>query len=162
MVQWVIFLHVLGVFAFLASHGVSMNMAFALRREKDLERVRSLLQLSTTSYRVMYLSLLVIALTGILAGFLGNWWSHGWIWAVLIVLIVVLGAMVPMGSKVYGSVKNVVGLPSIQGGRSVPGGSTKSPEEIAAILKKANPMPLAVIGYGGLALVAWLMIFRPF
>jgi len=162
MYKWVVFLHILSVFGFLVSHGVSMNMAFALRRERDLERLRALLQLSTTSYTTMYPSLLLIVLTGILAGFQGHWWGKGWIWAALIVLIVVVSAMYPMGSMVYGAAKNAVGLPSMQGGKAVPSGTSKSLEEIDSILKKANPIALAAVGYGGLAVLAFLMVFKPF
>ncbi len=40
------FLHVLGVFAFLMAHGASASMLFRLRRERDPEKIRTLLDLS--------------------------------------------------------------------------------------------------------------------
>ena len=35
----------------------------------------------------MYLSLLLLLLTGIAGGFIGSWWSRGWIWAALVLVI---------------------------------------------------------------------------
>jgi len=40
------------------AHGASVSVAFALRRERNLERIRALLDLSSGSFNVMYLSLL--------------------------------------------------------------------------------------------------------
>jgi hypothetical protein len=162
MYRWLIFFHILGVFGFLLSHGASVHMAFAVRRERDLERLRALLQLSSGSYRTMYPSLLVIVLTGIIAGFQGQWWKSGWIWAFLVLLIGIASAMYPLGTAIFGAARSAIGMPHVENGEMLPGEATKSPEEIDAILKKAKPVLLAAIGYGGLALLAWLMVLKPF
>lgn len=60
MYRWLVFLHVIGIFGFLVSHGASASVFFALRHERNLERVRLLLQLSVSSFRVMGISLLVL------------------------------------------------------------------------------------------------------
>jgi hypothetical protein len=83
MYRWLIFFHILGVFGFLISHAASVHMAFAVRKERNLERLRALLQISSSSYSTMYPSLLVIVLTGIVAGIQAHWWRFGWIWASL-------------------------------------------------------------------------------
>ena len=72
MYQWVVFLHVLGVFGFLMSHGVSAAVSLKLRGERDLERVRALLQPSGLSLYASYPSLLLLLVTGIVAGFMGD------------------------------------------------------------------------------------------
>ena len=162
MYRWVVFLHVLGVFSFLLAHGASMNMAFALRRERDLGRLRALLELSSTSLGIMYPSLLVIVLTGVWAGFQGHWWGKGWIWTSIGVLIIILAGMYAMGTQVYAAARNAVGLPYMAGSKSMPASAPKTTDEIEAALKKANPIALAVVGYGGLAVLAFLMIIKPF
>ena len=53
MYPWLVFVHLLGLFGFLLAHGASSSAAFALRRERNLERVRALLELSANSYGVM-------------------------------------------------------------------------------------------------------------
>jgi len=162
MYRWVVFLHVLGVFSFLLAHGASMNMAFALRRERDLGRLRALLDLSSTSLGVMYPSLIIILVTGILAGFQGHWWSDGWIWTAVVVLFAIMVGMYMMGTKIYAAAREAVGLPYMAGSKGMPATAPKRPEEIDAALKKANPIALAVLGYGGLAVLAFLMIIKPF
>ena len=51
--QIVVFLHVFCVFGYLLAHGVSAAVSFALKRERDIQRVRTMLDLSAASYPVM-------------------------------------------------------------------------------------------------------------
>jgi len=36
------------------------------------------------------------------------------------------------------------------------------PEELDGLLNRSQPMRLTLIGFGGLDLIAWLMMFKPF
>src|SRR5579862_5700891 len=87
MYQWLVFAHVLGVFGFLLAHGTAAAVAFALPRQREVERVRVLLDLSRGVTMVANVSLLVLLAAGITAGFMGNWWSQGWIWTALGLLV---------------------------------------------------------------------------
>jgi ABC-type Co2+ transport system permease subunit len=87
MYRWIVFLHIAGIFGFLLAHGSSAGVAFALRRERRPERLRALLDLSSSTLSVFYLSLLVLLAAGIVAGFMGHWWGQGWIWLSLGVLV---------------------------------------------------------------------------
>lgn len=162
MYAWTVYLHVLGIFAFLLAHGTAVSAGFALQKEHNLERIRALLFLSGTSHRAMYPSLLVIVLSGILAGFQGSWWVSGWIWVSLGLLIVLFAAMYAMGGKLYSEARKAAGLPYFMNGKPQPPEPTKSQEEIEQSIRKTNPLLLLVLGYGGLALIAWLMMFKPF
>lgn len=68
MYEFVIFLHVVGVFLFLLAHGASNAVAFALRKERNMERVRALLMLSPSTFGMMYGGLLLILITGLVGG----------------------------------------------------------------------------------------------
>ena len=160
MYPWLVFLHVIGVFGFLMAHGVSAGVYFALRRERNVDRIRLLLQMSSGTVRVMGGSLLLLLATGVIAGFIGQWWSQGWIWLSLIMLIVIYVAMAALGSRRLNQVRQGIGLPSLYG--QAPLAEPLSPEELDALLNRAQPMRLAVIGFGGLAVIAWLMMFKPF
>lgn len=149
----IVFLHVISTFGFLLSHGASVSMAFALKRERDLQKIRALLDLSSTSYPLMILTLLASIVFGIIAGFQGNWWKFGWIWASIALLVVILALMYFLGSNIYSAARKAVELPS------EPSGSN---EELFAILEKSNPLLLTLIGYGGYAIIAWLMMVKPF
>lgn len=162
MYPWLVYLHVLGLFGFLLAHGASSSASFALRRERNLERIRALLELSGNSFGVMYGSLLILVVTGIAAGVIGQWWSRTWIWASLALLIVIIGVMTALGSRSYGEARKAAGLPYFEGGKQRPPIEPSSDDEILAILSRGNPCLLTVIGYGGLGVVAWLMMFKPF
>jgi MFS family permease len=148
-----VFLHVISIFGFLLSHGASVSMAFALRREHDPQKIRSLLNMSSGSYPLMSMTLLASILFGIIASFQGHWWRFGWIWASIFLLIIILVLMYFWGSKIYSAARKAVEGPSESCG---------SDEDLLEILKKSNPILLTVVGYGGYAIIAWLMMAKPF
>ena len=37
-----------------------------------------------------------------------------------------------------------------------------SAEEIDALLSQGNPVLLTIVGFGGIVVIAWLMMFKPF
>lgn len=160
MYPWLVFLHVIAVFGFLMAHGVSAGVYFGLRRERNVDRIRLLLQLSSGTVRVMGGSLLLLLVTGVIAGFMGQWWSHGWIWLSLILLVVLYFAMVRLGARTLNEVRQGIGLTSAYG--QPPRPEMLSTEELDALLNRSQPMLLTVIGFGGLAVIAWLMMFKPF
>lgn len=149
----IVFLHIISTFGFLLSHGASVSMAFALKRERDVKKIRALLDLSGASYPLMSLTLLGSIVFGIIAGFQGHWWRFGWIWASIALLVLITALMYFWGSRVYGAARKAVELPSEP---------SESNEEFFAILKKSNPILLTLIGYGGYAIIAWLMMVKPF
>src|SRR5512139_3233175 len=104
----IVFLHVISIFGFLLSHGASVSMAFALKREHDPQKIRSLLNMSSRFYPLMGLTLSTSILFGIIAGFQGHWWRFGWIWASIFLLIVILVLMYFLGSKMYGMARKAV------------------------------------------------------
>lgn len=145
----IVFLHVISIFGFLLSHGASVGMAFALKRERDSQKIRALLNLSGTSYPLMLSTLLTSILFGIIAGFQGHWWRFGWIWASIALLMIIFALMYYLGSKVYSAAREAAERPA-------------SDEALLSILEKSNPVLLTVVGYGGYAIIAWLMMVKPF
>jgi hypothetical protein len=161
MYHWFVFLHVAATLGFMLTHGVSVSITFALRQERSPEQVRALLELSANSYKGMYLLLLLLA-SGIIAGFMGQWWDSGWIWASLLLLIAIIVAMAILGGAIYSRVRKAAGLPYSERGKPFPAEPPRSPEEVQTQLAMANPILLAVVGYGGILVILWLMMFKPF
>jgi hypothetical protein len=157
-----VFLHILAVFAFLMAHGVSVAVAFALKRERKPERIQTLLNLSGGSIGVVHISLLIILVLGVVMGFMGKWWGHGWIWASLGLLIAMYVYMGLAGSGFYGKVRKAVGTEYMEGTKMHKPDVPAPQEEIDALLNKANPGLLAVVGYSAIILLTWLMKFKPF
>jgi hypothetical protein len=160
MYRWLVFLHVIGVFGFLMAHGVSASAYFALRRERNPDRIRLLLQMSSSSLGTMGFSLLLLLVTGIITGFIGHWWRSGWIWLALGLLIALFIAMEWLGVRALNNIRLGVGLPSSRG--QSPRVEPLSVEELDALLNRSQPMLLTLVGFGGLAVIAWLMMFKPF
>jgi hypothetical protein len=162
MYRWLVFIHVLGVFLFLMAHGISAGVSFRVRVERNLERLRALLELSSASYGIMYGGLVLLLLAGIIAGFAGKWWGKGWIWLSLILLIVETGAMSGLGSSFYNRARKAVGSPYRAGRGIHPADPPASPEEIDTLLQAGKPVLLTAIGAVGIVIIAWLMMFKPF
>ncbi len=164
MYPWIVFLHVLAVFGFLLAHGTSASVAFALRRERNVERIRALLNLSKSAYSAVTVALMLLFITGIIAGFMGSWWGKAWIWIALGLLIVLAVAMSIIGSQYFNEVRKAVGLPSLYEKGQEPMSEPLSAEEIDALLTRlrSRPVLLTGLGFGGVSIIAWLMMFKPF
>ena len=159
MYRWVVFLHIFGALVFFMGHGASAFMAVNLRGEQNTDRIRTLLNLSATSLNVMFLGLLMLLLAGIAAGFMGKWWSQGWIWAALILMILLIGWMGFYARRHYIPLRKALGITY----RGVPGDSTPaSPEEITRLVNATRPMMLMVGGMSIAAVILFLMVFKPF
>ncbi|OGO74716.1 MAG: hypothetical protein A3K45_00760 [Chloroflexi bacterium RIFOXYC12_FULL_59_14] len=160
--QIVVFLHIVFVFGYLLAHGVSAAVAFALKKERDPQRIRAMLDLSAASYPTMFMSLYAFITFGIIAGFQMNWWKFGWIWVSIVILLLIVFLMMAFGGGLYGEARKAAGTRYNVKGKWFPPEPAKSDEEVYAILAKTNPILLTVIGYGGFAIIAWLMIAKPF
>ena len=157
----IVLLHVLGAFAFVMAHGVSMLTAFRLRGERDRVRQAQLLELSGVSVGLMYIGLGVLLLAGIIAAFMGGLWGRGWIWVSLAVLVVVIAAMYAVATPFYGRMRAAAGVPGSEqfAARFKP---PPTPADLDALATSNRPFVLAAVGGIGLALIVWLMLSKPF
>jgi NADH:ubiquinone oxidoreductase subunit 2 (subunit N) len=151
MYLWWKLVHLVGVLGFLAAHGATAAVAGRLRRERDPARIRSLLGLSRATRPWMYASLIVLLVGGIVDGFLGHWWSAGWIWAALILLVLMLVVAFPLAVPYYMRVR-----------RAVAEDADMSPVELAALLSSPRPIVIAIVETLGLLVIVWLMVLKPF
>lgn len=153
--RWVVFIHVASAFGFFIIHGASINVAFRLRKEREPERIRGLLQLSSGTITLSYVFLGLLLAGGIVAGFMGEWWGQRWIWTALILLLLITGLMFPLGTLFYRKVSNVLSM-------ATPSVREQVMAELDSLLSSPRPWILAVVGYGGLLVIMWLMMFKPF
>ena len=157
----VVLLHVLGAFAFVLAHGVSMVVSFRLRGERDPARQAQLLELSGVGVGLMYIGLAVLLVAGVAAGFLGNHWGRGWIWAALAALVVVIAVMYAVATPFYGRMRAAAGVPGSQqmAARLKP---PATPADLGALATSNRPLLLAAVGGIGLVVIVWLMLSKPF
>lgn len=156
---WVVFVHVLGAFGFALSHGVSAAVALRLRHEREVERIRALLDLSQLATGGMYVALFVLLTGGITAAFIAGLWGRGWIWAAIATLVLVLGYMYARASRYYGELRGSVGLVNYQR-RDAPVAVDQA--EMTRLLASPRGIELAAVGSAALVVILWLMFFKPF
>jgi MFS family permease len=158
----IVFLHVLGAFMFVAGHGVSMFVAFNVRRERDRGKLAALLDLSGWSLGVAGIGLLVLLVSGILAGIVLGSFGRLWIWVALVLLVVIGGLMTPVGGAYLGGLRGAIGQRTRNLKPGDPDPVPASDEALAALQASRRPETLLALGAGGFVVILWLMMFRPF
>ena len=159
---WIVFIHVLAAFVFVAGHGVSMYTAFAVRREKDRARIASLLDLSGAAIGVASIGLLVVLIAGILAGIVGGSFGRAWIWVSLVLFIGIGSAMTPIGVGWFNKLRAALGQRTRNLKPGDPDPMPASDGELAALQASKVPEQLLGIGGGGFLVILYLMMFKPF
>jgi len=153
MYQWLVFVHLIGLVLFVAMHGVAMFMAFRLRIEREPATAKLLLGLSSRANQVMYIGFLLLGIGGLGAAGSAGLLVAPWIVASYVVLIVVFIAMYALGAGFYYPLREALegkdGAPPIDSTAMV------------ARLQNRRPEALALFGFGGLAILVWLMVFKP-
>lgn len=161
---WLVLLHVLSAFAFLAAHGVSMGVWWRLRTERERTRVVSYLDLSASMLVPMSVAGLLLIVTGILVGIAGSWWFNGqwWLWLSIGLLVIIVGAMTPLMAIPLNEVRRAAGLPTPADRKA---GIIPEPSDDATLdrlLLDPKPAIGAAIGIGGIVLITLLMMMKPF
>jgi uncharacterized membrane protein len=142
---WLKFFHLFGLAVFLFAHGISGGASMLLRSPVSSD-TRKLLQLSQRSSFISNPALLIVLITGIWMAFQANVWGRGWIWAGIVVLVGVLGAM-GFISRPYYMARDA---------------AKESDDVLAQRLSRARPIPALWIGAIGLAVLIFLMVAKPF
>lgn len=162
---WLVLLHILGVLGFVLVHGASATVAFRLRGERDPVRIRALLELSNAYLNWAYGALMVLLASGIAAGIVGGWWTSGrlWIWVSVGLLVAIFVGMYGVAAPYFEALRHAVGMATYQDVREhrvPPPPATDG--ELASLLASRRPAATAFIGLGGIGLIAWLMVLKPF
>jgi hypothetical protein len=161
--DWMIFLHIFGAISFFYTHGAPGLVAFRLRSERDPQRIQAMIQIYANDrvFGLQYGTLLLLLVSGIVTGFLGEWWGEGWIWLSLILLIGITVAMFAIGTSYYTRVRKAVGMEYMVKGKVQPAEPPASPAELESLLSRSPAGLLLLIGLGGMAVIVWLMVFKP-
>lgn len=132
-------------------------------QEREADRIKALLDLRTYADPWMSWSSGVLFLSGIAAGFMGQWWGTGWIWTSLVLLILVSVVMTFMGRMYFERIRKALGLENRLPGTKA--GATEKPasaKELEEVIVAGKPGLVAAVGLIGLAVIIYLMMFKPF
>lgn len=70
--------------------------------------------------------------------------------------------MALFGANHYSDARKLLGLRYNVKGKWYPPEPAGKIEEVYALLAKVNPVMLTIVGYGGFAVIVWLMRIKPF
>jgi len=162
LVRWLVFIHVLSVITFFLAHGTSAAMAFQLRKEKSIERIRAMLDLSSTTFMLLFVSYLIMGITGLVMVFLIKIWNQVWVWLSIALMVYVFMHMALRNEKTYYLLRKLVGLPYRHKNKEYPAEAPASEEEIIAHIRKISVHEMIAVGFVIPAFVLWMMVFKPF
>ena len=162
LVRWLVFIHVLSVITFFLAHGTSAAMAFQLRKEKNIERIRAMLDLSATTFMLLFVSYLIMGITGLVMVFLIKIWNQVWVWLSVALMVYVFMHMALRSEKTYYLLRKLVGLPYRHKNKEYPAEAPASEEEIIAHIRKISAYEMIAVGFVIPAFVLWMMVFKPF
>lgn len=153
--QWWLFLHIVGVLAFVGAHGVSMVVLYRVRGERDRQRIAELIAFSGTTTRPMYIALGVLTLGGVGAGLTLHLFTAWWLWISIIILLVTIGLMTALAKPYFRKITAACevrpsGVPRV------------SDEELEQLLGSGEALVITAIGGIGLLAILYLMLFKPF
>jgi hypothetical protein len=159
MYQWIVFAHVASVLAFMLAHGVHMTAMWAMRREPDPERMLTFFN-DLPVARGLRVLLAIVVLSGATAGFMGSWLGSGWLWTSLALLAFIAVAMWRFGGEYFSLVEEAAGA-AVAARTSDPANPGAQDAYDAARGSWQTPA-LSAIGLGGVGVILWLMMFKPF
>jgi uncharacterized membrane protein len=149
---WFAFAHVIGLVVFAIAHGVSAFVAFRVRAQRDPDVVAATLELSRIAIGPMYIGLLLLAIGGLGAAWIGDLLTKPWVLASIAVLVVVLGVMYSVATPYYMGIRQAL-APDAE--------PPLTADDLARRLDSRRPEILLVAGSVGLLVLIWLMVLRP-
>jgi hypothetical protein len=163
LIPWLVFLHILSVLMFFLAHGTAVAMAFQLRKETELARIRAMLDLSASTFSLMSISFLGLGISGLIMPFILKIWDKGWIWTSMVLMVIVTVQMSFMNEKRYKHLRRLVGLPYMMGIRQFAAEPPAGQEAVQTLIKeKLKVGELVGVGIVIPIIVLWLMVFKPF
>lgn len=159
----VVFTHVASILLFFIAHGVSMAVAFRIKRETDPARVRAVLDLS--SWAVGWPMSVPVAIgffAGIAAGIMGGWFGQLWLWVSLVLFLAVTFAMTPLAAMRLTPIRTAAGVPPKVKKGQPPSPGAVDAAEMTRLIAAWQPWPIALLGLGSFLFILWLMFYKPF
>ena len=159
MYNWLVFLHIFFGFSLMLAHGVHAAAMLAFRNEKDPERALTFFNIVPQINMVRYLMVLM-GVPGVIAAFITPWWRQGWVWASLVVFLIISFVMYRYGAGYFGLIERAAQqvIEARKGNTDV----ETAQKEFDQVRLSSHPMLVSVVGLLGLAIILWLMRFKPF
>jgi hypothetical protein len=157
MQGWLLFLHIGAVLAFMLAHGVQVTVTWKMRREADPARMMQLFEALPSTLPLRW-TVLAIFVTGLVLVAFDNLWLAPWIWVSLATLAAIWLLMYRWGGEYYTEIENTV-MPLIAASDQAAVAELRPAFDRARLSWRVPAM--TIVGIGGVAVILWLMVFRP-
>jgi hypothetical protein len=150
-VNWYLFwklVHLVGVVVFVAGHGVSASVTVRLRKERDPGRLEPLLDLSRSTIVWSNIGLLVLVTGGVANWLRIDYSPQGWLWAAVGLLVVLTVLGFGLAAPYFRRVRAAI--------------AASDRPSLEAVLDSPVPRTVFWVETAGVALILWLMVFKPF
>jgi len=159
MYNWLVFLHVFFAFTFMLAHGVHAAAMLAFRTEKDPERALTFFNIVPELHMVRILMVL-LGLPGLIAAFITPWWRQGWVWVSVVVFFMISVVMYKYGAGYFNLIQGAA--ERLIEARKMNIDVDSALKEFEEARTARHPMTVSIVGILGLAIILWLMRFKPF
>lgn len=158
MYQWLLYLHIGTVLAFMLAHGVQVTVIWKQRTEKDPARNLALFE-ALPSSRLLRVAMSAVVISGLALVVLLSLWSRAWIWLSLGLLAAIWLTMWIWGGTYYSLIESAATS-------AIEAKGSPQEDKTLADFNRARlswyPIGMAIVGPVGLAAILWLMVFKPF
>jgi len=159
MYNWLVLLHIFFAFLMMLTHGAHAAAMLKFRGEPDPEKSLTFFSNVPDIKYVRYLYV-AMGVFGFAAAFITPWWKQGWTWISAVVFVIIAYVMYRYGSGYYGMISSAARrlIEAKKTGTDLPAAQKEFDEARNA----PNAMIVSVVGLIGLAVILWLMRFKPF
>lgn len=161
MYEALLFFHVLSAFAYFLLHGAVASVSYALERETNPNRKAVFDSVLNLTYRWSPFSLLALLLTGVVLSFMGRYWTDGWVWSSLGILVLT-GILMFIVGGIHLSLRfmsDETEYPS-----DLPAEGQRGYSLVVLVRRLGSRVPTLLTAAGVLAMgfILWFMMFKPF
>jgi len=159
MYNWLVLLHIFFAFLFILSHGPHVVAMLKFRGEPDPERSLSFFNMVPNLRYIRYFYI-AMGVFGFAASFITGWWKQGWIWTSTVVFLVITWVMYKYGTGYYNIIIDASTrlIEAKQTNTNLPAAQ----KEYNDARNAPHAMIVSIVGIVGLAIILWLMRFKPF
>ncbi len=159
MYSWLVLLHIFFGFLFLLAHGPHVTAMLKFRGEADPERSVTFFNTVPNIKFVRYLYVAMGAF-GFASAFTTSWWKQGWPWASLAVFLIISYVMYQYGTGYYNIIQGAA--ERLIEAKKTNVNLSASQKEFDEARNAPHAMIVSIVGIVGLAIILWLMRFKPF
>jgi hypothetical protein len=150
-VNWYLFwrlVHFSGIVVFVAGHGVSAAVTLRLPREPDRASLGALLSLSRRTIVWSNVGLAVLVLGGVANWIRVGYSPQGWLWTAVVVLSLLAVAGFGLAAPYFRRIRAAL--------------AAGDDPALEAALTSSTPSIVFWLETAGVAVILWLMVYKPF